>query len=308
MFILVQVLFAISLMSFSLCVYLLINEIRSVFFFKNRRKLLFISSFTSLISGVLSCIVQGNYTFFILETCSLISDGMTWFIFFIFTVFGITVILIKIFNKNNLPNHDGVKGELVKIRKDDITIQVEVGPQILMLVDENINKQIGVWTHDGKTDYIIFSCTVDKSDMLAYIYKKERCGEVYFCDNALMLGKDSVIKKLIKIGRCIARSMFVFGMLLANYEMFYLPDHSYLPDYTPGYSLVMGSFTFLLFSWFIMKYGKGKGVLERIFCGISWLVVIEMAVLFAMAIIDSTTWTNLFVVYDYTGNVLHSLF
>ena len=156
MFILTQILFGISVASFSLCLYFLLNEINSVFIFKNHRKLIFITFAVSLISGILSCFTHGYYTFFDIVECTLVSDYITWFVFFIFVMFAIVKVLAKIFHRETLPNNDGIKGELVKIHKNDIEIHSEVGPQFLMFVDKNINKQIGVWTHNKKTDYIVF--------------------------------------------------------------------------------------------------------------------------------------------------------
>ena len=148
---------------------------------------------------------------------------------------------------------------------------------------------------------------VDKSDMIADLYKVEGHNDIYFCDEALLLSKDGIIKTLLKIGSWVARTMFVIGMLFANYERYYLPEGSYLPEYTTGTSLIAGSIVFLLFSWFIQKFGKTKDLLAKILCALGWIAVMIVTLSFILAVFDPSTYVDIFTVYNDAGNILHSL-
>lgn len=312
MFILTQILFAISMTSFSLCLYFLFNEIRTVYVLKHHNKLVISTFLISVVTGILSCLVHGNYTFFFLsdERVLLVSDGMTFLIFFIFAMFASIKLLAKIFHWETIPNSDkvdGIRGQVVDIKKEDITIQAEAGPILLTVFDESTNKQIGIWQHDGKTDYIVFTCAVDKSDMIADIYKLKKDDKVYHCDTAIMLSKEKLVIRLLKIGAWFARLTFVAGMLLANYEMYHLPDGMHLSDYNIGYTLNAAAMGYLLEAWVIRHFRQSKSLGSRILCIFGWFAVIITGLIIINAVLDPATWEKLFVVYDTAGNVVHTL-
>ncbi len=309
MFILTQILFAISITSFSLCLYFLLNEIRTFYILKHHNKLIIVSFLVSLVFGLMSCLANGGATFFLIQKVTLLSDSITFLITFLFLMFTSIKLLAKIFHwdKFNSNRVEMIRSQVVNIKKEDITIQAEADPLLLTVFDESMNKQIGIWQHNGKTDYIIFTCAVDKSDMIANIYKLKKDDKVYHCDTAIMLSKEKLVIRLLKIEAWFARLTFVIGMLLANYEVYHLPDDMYLSAYNIGYKLTAFAMVYLLEAWVIQHFRQSNSLGTRILCIFGWFTVITIALSFILTVLNSATWENLFVVYDNTGNIVHIL-
>ena len=221
---------------------------RPVCLFENERKDTVIGcSLTALVMGILSCMAHGNFAFFRLQDASLISDYVTWLVFYIVLMFVGAVLLSKIFHWTRYE-----QGEWYEIKKENIEIYTDFSPAVSLLVNEEANKQTGSWIVGNKTYHIIFDTRTHKEDMLAHLIQKGT--NTYLCDKVILLGKPTAKETFVSVV-CMCSRLMLFistmsmdaAMLMQKPEIFEKESH------------VMGaSFLCLVSAWTILSANDTK--------------------------------------------------
>ena len=211
--IIIQVFFGIELIALQFVIYAMLYPTRHRKIVENREKIIMLGSLTALAAGILSCIASGHIAFFKWEEPLLISEKVTFALFYIVCLSALLVFFLA-FISRTFHLDKGGKSKWSHICKEDIQLYEDFSRGSVL----NETKMTGDWTTGGNTYRILFRCPVLKEDMLAELIQKNTF--TFICNKVVLLGEPTGQERLLTMLCIVARYMFFVSTWSANEALY----------------------------------------------------------------------------------------